>query len=568
MIDIDVNKDLPICPDGIIDFYNNATNSDTCGDILIYKHCINRNPEIFPVGECVEAKCTACGCSFFTDKIKHQHKIFGFLNPSYKTIVEDNESTLCPICNKPVKAVHISHFNSRASDTYQMYFINAYYIYSVHEIKGNLAILQWHVAKLYSKNGKAQYNVYPYEGCIYSAKERLRVKGWYKDLAGKEHYYGRWFEMKNFKINFHSIEKRYVMPFDASILDRCLLKNTKLDIYINAEHNSFPCAYLRLFQSYPALENLVTHGASYLINEKISDAVDTSWNYYGYYETKFKLNSSGLKMKIPSPSKALGISKPEFDFFIEHKVPGFIIDIYTRNKPKTTLADVMKLYFLFNSRYMCLSVEAEAKEHNLFLPRLIRYLEKQEKNVRGDKSNLLSTYKDYLDMLIKIGETVTPDTAYPKNLKTAHDTASDKLTLIKSQISKEKFTKRYNALSKFIFENELFVIFPCETELDLKHEGKALSHCVYSYANKYIEGQSAIFFIRKKDAIKKPYFTLELDEKNLTVKQNRGSHNCARTPEIQAFEDEWLEYVKKVNIQELKNGKQRNNSRKSTTVSA
>lgn len=45
-------------------------------------------------------------------------------------------------------------------------------------------------------------------------------------------------------------------------------------------------------------------------------------------------------------------------------------------------------------------------------------------------------------------------------------------------------------------------------------------------------------------------YTLEFDEKALTVKQNRGNHNCDRTPEIQAFENEWLDYVKKVKEQE------------------
>lgn len=32
--------------------------------------------------------------------------------------------------------------------------------------------------------------------------------------------------------------------------------------------------------------------------------------------------------------------------------------------------------------------------------------------------------------------------------------------------------------------------------------------------------------------------------KELKVRQNRGKHNCARTPEIQAFEDKWLAWVR------------------------
>ena len=56
--------------------------------------------------------------------------------------------------------------------------------------------------------------------------------------------------------------------------------------------------------------------------------------------------------------------------------------------------------------------------------------------------------------------------------------------------------------------------------------------------------QSAIFFIRRKNRPGESYYTLELDEKKLTVRQNRGLRNCPRTPEVQAFEDLWLSWVR------------------------
>lgn len=37
---------------------------------------------------------------------------------------------------------------------------------------------------------------------------------------------------------------------------------------------------------------------------------------------------------------------------------------------------------------------------------------------------------------------------------------------------------------------------------------------------------------------------MQLDEKTLTVVQNRGLRNCARTPEVQAFENKWLAWVR------------------------
>lgn len=50
-------------------------------------------------------------------------------------------------------------------------------------------------------------------------------------------------------------------------------------------------------------------------------------------------------------------------------------------------------------------------------------------------------------------------------------------------------------------------------------------------------------FIRRSDAPDEPYYTLELDEGHLTVRQNRGLRNCARTKEVRDFEAAWLEWA-------------------------
>lgn len=57
-------------------------------------------------------------------------------------------------------------------------------------------------------------------------------------------------------------------------------------------------------------------------------------------------------------------------------------------------------------------------------------------------------------------------------------------------------------------------------------------------------GGTAIFFIRRTDRPRESYFTLELDEKKLEVRQNRGMRNRARSPEVEAFETEWLAWVR------------------------
>lgn len=79
---------------------------------------------------------------------------------------------------------------------------------------------------------------------------------------------------------------------------------------------------------------------------------------------------------------------------------------------------------------------------------------------------------------------------------------------------------------------------------ELRAEGTALHHCVATYDQRYAKGETAIFFIRRVDEPDEPYFTLELREKDLTVRQNRGLRNCGKKKEVQAFEDAWIDWAK------------------------
>lgn len=74
--------------------------------------------------------------------------------------------------------------------------------------------------------------------------------------------------------------------------------------------------------------------------------------------------------------------------------------------------------------------------------------------------------------------------------------------------------------------------------------GDALKHCVGTYAKDHANGKTAIFFVRRAKEPKKSYYTLELDEGKLTVRQNRGRRNCARTKEVEEFEAVWLAWIR------------------------
>ena len=87
------------------------------------------------------------------------------------------------------------------------------------------------------------------------------------------------------------------------------------------------------------------------------------------------------------------------------------------------------------------------------------------------------------------------------------------------------------------------MIRPARSQNDLNDEAEQLHHCVWSYAEKHADGDTAIFFIRHVNEPKKSYFTLEFDEETQRVRQNRGTGNCDRTEEVREFEALWLSWV-------------------------
>jgi hypothetical protein len=95
-----------------------------------------------------------------------------------------------------------------------------------------------------------------------------------------------------------------------------------------------------------------------------------------------------------------------------------------------------------------------------------------------------------------------------------------------------------------------------------------LNHCVASYAQKHASGKTAIFFIRKAKAPDVPWFTLEWDEKENRVRQNRGERNCAPPDEVKIFVAKWLEHNEKIKKEQKRNGTATNNGKSAENPAA
>ena len=181
---------------------------------------------------------------------------------------------------------------------------------------------------------------------------------------------------------------------------------------------------------------------------------------------------------------------------------------------------------------------------------------------KADKKYLISVkhLEDYWNALYKVYRAMPPELLYPKDLNRAHD---EMVLRVKEKEDAElnaKIAERLPELSVMSYQNKEMglMIRPAVSQGELIKEGKLLHHCVGGYAKKYASGETCILFIRKIEDPDTPFYTLEY--KNGTVQQNRGDRNCARTPEVREFENEWLNHIK--NLKELKkNGKRSSRSK-------
>ena len=184
------------------------------------------------------------------------------------------------------------------------------------------------------------------------------------------------------------------------------------------------------------------------------------------------------------------------------------------------------------------------------LDRLLGYLEKQGISHPQD-------YFDYLGWLGELGyDRKNRGNLYPKDFKRKHDAVSREYMESKNKAHMESLREFDRTLEKLRREaakggpsklqaGGLFIRLPYRVD-ELKKEGESLHHCVATYTDRVLKGQTAIFFVRRLEDPDTPYYTLEW--KDHRIAQCRGSHNCDMTPEVRAFtalfEEKMREYEK------------------------
>lgn len=515
-------------------------------ELLVYKMDTVVEPLTGERERMVKITCTHCHQSGYEPKTDNtsitRGASFGFIHPETGEAIGSGQHCLCPFCGHEVQAMHISAMS-------QMDCVEAYPL-TLEKVDSRLVLQGWCVRKWFERDGSSGITTWPYEAYVFDEKKTVRLTGYLKCMSSIR-LFGHWEQRKAFYDNWGKSDLIY--PWDKRILKGSTVENSKLDLFLRATKGTkyaLPVTYLRFWQRHHEAENLVMQGAGRLLGELLNDESEEGgyYTYYGYTARKAPLLKE-LHWKEARPTKILELTKEElrrcitnawnaetYRFFVRVKKDGRIL----------TDDDLALLVSMGVHNY-----EKLRQEDNLDPLKVARYLQKQ--HVKDNTSDL-TLLRDCWRIGAALGyDMKNPDFQLPAHLLRLHDrfaeeqrAAEKKKKIAKHRKQSKQIKERCEALGVYAWEKDGLLIRPVKDYADLLREGDLQHHCVATYAQAIAGGKSAIFLIRHTDTPEHPYFTLELDEKKLTVRQNRGKYNCARTPEVKAFEKAWLKYIQQV----------------------
>ncbi len=162
--------------------------------------------------------------------------------------------------------------------------------------------------------------------------------------------------------------------------------------------------------------------------------------------------------------------------------------------------------------------------------RMVNYLKKQ----RERPSRLWGMWRDYLRMAQNEGYDTTDDAVrLPKDLKGRHDQLVDRINARRDaeriERNREKYQKldeliaeRLPEVTRYLWQNDDYIIVPAAKCEELIAESRKLHHCVGTsdtYMCSMAEGRTWICFLRKKKEPEKAYYTLEIRLKDDNILQ-------------------------------------------------
>lgn len=296
------------------------------------------------------------------------------------------------------------------------------------------------------------------------------------------------------------------------------------------KYEAIPEAMIKFFDSFsrwPCIEYLTKLGFTNLVKDKLYDG-----RTYG------AINWRGNTLK-----KVLGLTKKDLAGV---KKAGITIDALYIKLHRISLKDgsnlspdeLHQLTKIYDGTYFS-TLETMLKTTGSTLRRATDYLRKQY-HLQASKNRYyehepLITWRDYINDCITLHFDLTDEkVVFPRDLHRAHQNTIKQVKNNANEILNEKIKNRLGRLNeKYYFEYLGLFIRPADSSGELIVEGKALSHCVGTYAERYAKGETDLFVIRRITDPETPFYTAEIRKDIIT--QVRGKNNRPADDEVSAF---------------------------------
>ncbi|MDP4144139.1 MAG: PcfJ domain-containing protein [Bacillota bacterium] len=281
--------------------------------------------------------------------------------------------------------------------------------------------------------------------------------------------------------------------------------------------------FFDLYSKYPGIEYLTKEGFEGLVIDKLQGAGTFS-------AVNWRANSIFKMLRVGKENlRELKNCKGKDDSLFLR-----LYQISQKDKSNLLVEDIDEIRDSWGMYFR----ELQSVHKYISLRKMAKYINQQYNKYKKQfytKGSVLTTWRDYLADCETLEMNLKDEhVLYPKNLHVAHQSTISQVKVKANEKFNIEINKRAKNLEKYTFEYDELIIRAIGSVEELIKEGEVLHHCVGRYAERYAKGESRIFAIRKKDAIDKPYFTLELNGKDVIV-QVHGKNNCNPGEDVKRF---------------------------------
>lgn len=444
-----------------------------------------------------------------------------------------NKKTVCTCCGNNVTYKNTNRMKYLTTRQYNAYLMQ--------KVEGGMVVRTFGEEIVYRKDNGWRPRIIDREArrAFYDLQGKHRATYHYEWFRNREM---RFVKVDSYWLGYGSPSSGAVYGMTLPALHRSVLKHTGYATFRRKGYTMNPEWYMAVYNRYPQVELLLKADLPALTRECLANCRDLEEainpNIPGSLAKKMHLDESRLKRLRASKGGMCTLRWLRYEKNMGLTIPDEEIAWLDKN-----CLSPQRFHFL---------------KGQMRITQICRYMRKQMELAGMNAGELLTTWKDTLDMSEKAGRNINDPYIYrPSKLKQRHDELVLQSMMKNLQKSAEKNRKDYPLVEPvlagvkdvFSYVGEKYCVVVPETILDIMVEGQNLSHCVGSstrYLDRIERRESYVMFLRKAEAPEQSYYTLEV-EPDGTVRQKR-TYNDRQQPDIEdatKFLKQWQKEVSK-----------------------